>query len=180
MRVVRITSILLVCLACAAPVLAGKGKGKGKDKAETSPTLSHATYRVRSGPATIILGSGLALANRDQPFFPLQIAIGVNIKSPRLIITRASFTLTDGEGTIHRLAPYAEVVEAGRILYNTAAERLAPLQKGNTFLDHHLASSAFFPQSGAKTRDEFVQLNRRTYFQDTIYFPFKNVNECDS
>ena len=107
----------------------------------------------------------------------MQIAIGLSHRAgdSRILIRRASFTLSDRDGTIHRLAPYAEVVEAGRILYNAAADRLAPLQTGNTFLDHHVASSAFFPQSGAKTRDEFVELTRGTYFRDTIYFPTPEV-----
>jgi hypothetical protein len=136
---------------------------------DTSKRLDPYTYRERSGDVTVILSSRLAYAAGNEAHLPIQIAVGVTGYRTKLTISRASFTLIDSSGGVHPIAPFEEVDQA-LILGVRKVDDRAPLRTGNHFLDLVDVHSNYYPV-GAVTGSGRVELHRRTFFKDILYFP---------
>jgi hypothetical protein len=138
---------------------------------ETSRTFSFAVYKESAGEVTLLVSSKLVVWHEESPYFPLLIGVGVREGGPTLLVSPASFVLIDQQATVHRMAPFVDVREAGVIPFYRELVRREPLPTGRTFSNSHLVSSNFYPVSGASTGKELVELTQRTHFIDLIYFP---------
>jgi len=162
-RSAAVVCALALFLASGPPVPGAEDEG-------TSKSLAFATFKEQAGRVTVILGARLGSAYVDEPFLPLQIAVGVYGEGPSLVISPASFVLIDARGTVHPMAPFTAVRDQEVILFVKKLDEAMPLVTGNAFLNYHRASSIFYPQSAAAAGKERVELTHRTFMKDLIYF----------
>jgi hypothetical protein len=141
-------------------------------KASTSTSFSFATYKEQDGPITLLVGTFLASLNDAEPYFPLQIAVGVRGEDAKLTVTPESFLLIDPDGKAYPLASYREIVEQDHLLQRNAdLNEAQPLQTGEQFTNSSRIASNFFPTVAGGIVIDRVHLRRTTYIKDMLYFP---------
>jgi hypothetical protein len=165
------TSTLAVLALLVAASAAGAADNRDND--ETSKSFSYAIYKEQEGPITILLGSFPAAAAAEEPFFPVEIAIGLRgKKDDTLTITSESFTLIDHDGMHYPLAGLKEVREAQeQIRYSPGSAGAYHLETGEQFTNSFFVEANFFPVAAAGIRLDPVQLGRWNYTKDVLYFP---------
>ena len=80
----------------------------------TSKSLAFATYKERVGRVTVLVGSFPAALSDGEPYIPLQIAVGLRGKGPRVIVTAESFHLIDQDANVYPMASWQEILEQDR------------------------------------------------------------------
>jgi hypothetical protein len=105
-------------------------------------------------------------------YIPVSLAVGLMGKGAPVTFTPGSFTLIDQEGTGHAAAGYTELLQAyAKLSFDTELLRVRPLQVGQQFDHSQRVRASFYPPVDNGLRTPMVQLARRTWFTDVIYFP---------
>jgi len=141
------------------------------DLSDTSMRFAFATYKEKSGPITVLVGSYTAAFGEGEDLVPLQIAIGIRGQDAKLTITPESFTLIDPDGNSYPMASYSELARHDRLMrFTEVIDRAQPLVLGEQFANSKPIQSRFFPVLAEGTRIPRVHLDRTTYLRDLFYF----------
>src|SRR5262245_1529120 len=117
---------------------------------DTSEKLNISTYRVRSGPVTVLVDSYTASLRGKDSYIPLHIAVGLSGQKQRITMTPESFTLIDRTGRTYPVAPFTAVRDGyGKLQADRTLMRQRPLVVGEKFTTSQLVSTRFFPASGS-------------------------------
>jgi hypothetical protein len=158
------------CLLFASLSLAADQEAQ--PSAETSKSLSYATYKETTGRVELVVGSQIAGLAEHEKYTPLQIAVSVNGKGPELEITPDRFQLIDAKGNIYNAVSASDTAnEPGVLEYARQFNQQNPLVTGFDFAtDVERVMSNFYPQVGG---DFYVvsHLATDTFLDDLLFFP---------
>lgn len=142
------------------------------DPEETSELYADNTYREARSRLTVLVDSFHVAQHADYPYIPVAVALGLMGKGSPVTFTPGSFTLVDREGTGHAAADYTELLHAyAKLPFDSELLRVRPLQVGQQFDHSQRVRANFYPPVDNGLRTPMVQLARRTWFTDVIYFP---------
>lgn len=166
--------LLLLAFVLALPVGSGvsAAKKEDKEKPETSKSFSFATYKERDDRTIVLVSTLTAAIFEREAFVPLQIAVGVRGRGPKLVVRAESFELVDRDGNRYPMPSYEELLAAGNLLERVEIARAQnPIVIGQQFANSLPIEASFFPAPGTNIVLPRVELPRETYFQTLIYFP---------
>lgn len=162
---------ILTALALTGPA----AMAKDEEKEGTSPEHDYYTYMESSGPITFLVYSYAAHWRWDDPYFPLQIAVGVApLKKEKAIqLSLGDFQLIDQEGDTYDPPPYATLIKDYQHLSaDQQYLNLRPINVDMLFQSYSKNVGAFYPVSGGlRLRTGEVELPAASYYVDIIYFP---------
>lgn len=168
--------ILLVLTVMASPFPAVPAGREDPDRTAGADTHAFSVHRGRAGGVTVLVDSWPAALHREDRWFPLPIAVGLDGEGDPVAFSPESFTLVDREGTEHAAVPYERLSsEYGKRDYDEALMRSRPMTLGSLSTKSRRIESSFYPPPGRGTRTPSVALWPLTWFRDVIYFP---VPEC--
>jgi hypothetical protein len=144
----------------------------GADR-EPSKTFSFANYIEQDARVTVLVDTFTAAIFENEPYVPLQIAVGVRRRGPVLIIGPESFELSDRDGRRYPLATYEEVLAEGQLLERVDSVRNRdPIVVGQKFANMRPVRANFFPAAGTSIAIRNIELPREHFFVSMLYFPF--------
>jgi hypothetical protein len=161
-------SVVLLLLPCGL----GTSAQDKKDE-ETSKSFSFATYKARDDRTVVLVSTLTAALFENEPFIPIQVAVGVRGKGPKLRVTAESFELIDRDGQHYPMPSYQEVANQGNLLERVEIVRNQnPIVIGQQFANCTPVPANFFPAPGTNILIPRIEMPRETYFITLLYFPF--------
>ena len=93
---------------------------------------------------TVLVGSFPAALSDGEPYIPLQIAVGLRGKGPRVIVTAESFHLIDQDANVYPMASWQEILEQDRaFLFTPQILEAYPLVTGQQFTNSFQLPASF-------------------------------------
>lgn len=169
-----------IALGGAALCCVGLPAAAGDVESATSKNFAYYTFVERTGRVTLLVDSYVAMKRWDEPYVPLQIAVGLypakdgnGKRKPRTVrVLLDSLTLLDAAGNTVGPAEYEEVREGYEKLdADRGFVQQHPINTGELFRNSHRVEAAFYPTgTPPQMRTRRVELWAYSWFRDTIYF----------
>jgi hypothetical protein len=150
------------------------------EETATSKNFAYYTFVERTGRATVLVDSYLAMKRRGEPYVPLQIAVGLypakdedGKRTPRTVrVLLDDLTLVDAAENTVGPAGYEEIRKGyERLDADYGYVRQNPINTGELFRNSHRVGAEFYPTGyPPRMRTRRVELWAYSWFRDTIYF----------
>ncbi|TDI35253.1 MAG: hypothetical protein E2P03_01675 [Acidobacteria bacterium] len=191
MAIAMAPAAILLFSACA-PVHELRVAGGGGEAPAESRKLSRFVYIEEGTDLVLTIGVRAAAFHEDDPYFPLEISLTNRLKGVTWVLTRESFSLVDGDGTVYDLPTQKELLSGyTKRTFDTRLfeARSVTASKHEGFRQ---VESNFFPDpvrgiirepdtvsgsAGVATTStslipiERVEIAARTFMEDVLYFP---------